>query len=64
MFPLNNVKVAIYDAEGALVEEGAAEANPNAISWSYTVTTPNENFIGSVIRHQLSTFLKTKEHWK
>ena len=49
-FKVNNVKVAIYDAEGVLVEEGLAEANADGISWSYIVTTPNENFIGSVIR--------------
>lgn len=49
-FKVNNVKVTIYDAEGALVEEGAAIANPDGISWSYTVTTPNANFIGSKIK--------------
>lgn len=49
-FKVNNVTVEIYSPEGELIEEGAATANADGFSWTYTATAANANYTDSLVR--------------
>ena len=49
-FKVNAVKVAICNSENELIEEGAATANTDGLSWSYTVQQSNPDVTGTKIK--------------
>jgi hypothetical protein len=48
-FKVNAVRIAIHNADGELIEEGAAVEDAGGLSWSYAVTQANANVAGSKI---------------
>lgn len=44
------VRVSIYDAQGALLEEGTAELHENGTDWVYTTQKQNARLSGSKLR--------------
>ena len=49
-FKVNAVKVAIRNSADELIEEGAATANADGLSWSYVVQQQNPDVTGTKIR--------------
>jgi hypothetical protein len=49
-FKVNSVKVSIRDANDELIEEGAASANEDGLSWTYVITQANRNVSGTKIK--------------
>jgi hypothetical protein len=49
-FKVNSVKVSIYNADDELIEEGAASANEDGLSWTYITTQVNANLPGTKIK--------------
>ena len=49
-FKVNVVKVAIRNSADELIEEGAATANADGLSWSYVVQLPNPDVTGTKIK--------------
>ncbi len=48
-FAVKSVAVRITNADGSLVEEGAAQPTPTGYEWLFTATQPNENLAGDKI---------------
>lgn len=44
------VRISILAADGAILETGAAERDPNGLDFRYTITQPNANLAGTTIR--------------
>jgi len=49
-FRVNAVKVSIRNSADELIEEGAASANADGLSWSYVVQLPNPDVTGTKIK--------------
>jgi hypothetical protein len=48
-FRVATVKVAIYNPDGSLVEEGDAQQQANPLKWIYTATVTNDSLSGDKI---------------
>lgn len=49
-FKVNAVVVSIHNSLGELIEEGAAIANPDGLSWNYIATQVNPQLSGTKIK--------------
>ena len=49
-FFVDLVRISILAANGAVLEEGAAEPNANGLDFSYTVTQSNASLAGTTVR--------------
>jgi hypothetical protein len=48
-FRVADVKVAIYNPDGSVVEQGNAKQQPNSLKWVYTATAANDSLSGDKI---------------
>lgn len=49
-FRVTGVRVEIYAADGTLLEQGAAVAQPNGLDWGYTTTQANAAVVGCTVK--------------